>query len=412
LRLLNAVLLDRRTLADAAPALLEGLAPDVKARANRLALETLRKVGGADRILIPRLRKPPPPIVRNLLRMAVFELLEEGAAAHGVVNDAVNIIRSGRKASPMGGMVNAVLRGVAADGAADWAAAAPQRLPKWLRGRLISAYGDDRVRAMEAAHEQGAPLDLTPKDGDAAALAAQVGGNALPTGSVRLTRAWQVSALDGYEAGDWWVQDAASALPVKLLRPLPKERVLDLCAAPGGKTMQIAASGATVAALDHSEERLERVRENLSRTRLQADIVVADALEWKCETPFDAVLLDAPCSATGTIRRHPDLPFSRDGRNLREIFAAQRLLFDRAVGNLRPGGRMVYCTCSLLPEEGEQQVVEAMKRHDCLSVETPAASWIEDNWRSAEGGLRLTPEIWSALGGLDGFYLALIRKAA
>jgi 16S rRNA (cytosine967-C5)-methyltransferase len=232
----------------------------------------------------------------------------------------------------------------------------------------------------------------------------------LPSGSLRLPAGTQVSALEGYAEGNWWVQDAAAAMAVALLDPRPGERVLDLCAAPGGKTLQLAAAGASVLALDVNERRLERLHENLARTRLTAEIVVADALHWSPPEAFDAILLDAPCSATGTIRRHPDLPFVKDGTELAELTALQAALLDRALGWLKPGGRLIYCTCSLLPEEGEAQLAAALARHPGLRVERPSMSWVEPGWITEDGGLRLRPDHWAGRGGMDGFFMARLSR--
>lgn len=387
-------------------------APD-RARAQRLALAALRNLARADALLRPFLRKPPPAEVRAILRVAVAEVFAEGAPAHGVVSDAVSAVRApGRGAEAFAPLVNAVLRRATETPPARWAALPPDPLPGWLRGRLMSAWGKQATMAMEAAHARGAPLDLTPKDGDAAALAARLGGTALPTGSVRLAGSVQVSELPGYAEGDWWVQDAAAALAAKVLAPRPGERVLDLCAAPGGKTLQLAAAGARVTALDLSAERMERVRENLDRCRLAAGTVVADALTWQGPGGWDAILLDAPCSATGTIRRHPDLPHVRDGSGLRDLFALQSALIDRALVHLRPGGRLVFATCSLLPEEGERQVSAALARHPGLAVDRAALALpgLETGWISAEGGLRLRPDRWPDRGGMDGFHIACLRS--
>ncbi|MCV2867595.1 methyltransferase domain-containing protein [Defluviimonas sp. WL0002] len=412
-RLVAGVLHDRLTLADQfARGALEPLDPAGRARAQRLALLTLRRVGPVDRVLKPLLRKAPPPPVHAILRVAVAEMLAEGGEPHGVVSEAVAQVRAGgRKLEGFAGMVNAVLRRASETPAADFAALPPQELPGWLRGRLMSAWGKPATRAMEAAHAAGAGLDLTPRDGDAAALAARLGGVALPTGSVRITARAQVSDLPGYESGDWWVQDAAAALPAAVLCARRGERVLDLCAAPGGKTLQLAAAGASVTALDLSESRMNRLRQNLARCRLGAETVVADALDWMPAQPFDAVLLDAPCSATGTIRRHPDLPFVRDPGGLKEIFGLQAALLDRALGFLKPGGRLVYSTCSLLPEEGERQASAALERHPDLRIEQPELQGTDPAWISPEGGLRLRPDFWPDLGALDGFYIALLRHS-
>ncbi|MFN3327168.1 MAG: RsmB/NOP family class I SAM-dependent RNA methyltransferase, partial [Bryobacteraceae bacterium] len=229
------------------------------------------------------------------------------------------------------GLVNAVLRALPEDGMFD--GLPPQRLPRWLRQPLVHAWGREAVGAIEAVQAREPPLDLTLRPGFPAPE-----GEVLPTGSLRLTSAGQVSALPGYAAGGWWVQDAAAALPARLLAARPGERVLDLCAAPGGKTLQLAAAGAEVTALDISEPRMARLRANLARTGLSARVVVADALHWQPDGIFDAILLDAPCSATGTIRRHPDLPFVKDGSEVAGLVALQAQLLDRALGWLKPGG--------------------------------------------------------------------------
>ncbi|MCR8546619.1 methyltransferase domain-containing protein [Salipiger sp. P9] len=382
------------------------LAPADRAAAQRMAAEVLRNLERCDRVLKPHLRKGPPVFVKNVLRLGAWELCT-GGAAHGVVNDCVQIVAQDRKAQSMKGLVNAVLRKIAAEGPAEWAKLRVPRLPRWLRAPLVAAWGGKAVAAMEAAHLAGAPLDLTAKT-DAAALAQTVAGALLPTGSVRLAQAGQVSALPGYAAGDWWVQDAAAALPARLLGDVAGLRVLDMCAAPGGKTMQLAAAGARVTALDLSETRLARVSENLARTGLEAEIVAGDALEH--EGRYDAILLDAPCSATGTIRRHPDLPHAKQGEGISDLIGLQAAMIDHALDLLVPGGRLVFCTCSLIPDEGECQIEEALVRHAGLTVLPAEAPGIAPAWRSSEGGLRLRPDFWADRGGMDGFYMALLRK--
>lgn len=391
---------------------LAALVPQEKARAQRLALVTLRNLGRADAVLKPFLRKPPPVYLRAILRLATVEMLVEGSAPHGVVNAAVDLVRlGGSKSVGFAGLVNAVLRRVAETPAEKWAALPPEALPGWLRGRLMSAWGKVAVQAMEAAHAAGAPLDLTPKSGDAASLAAQLGGLALPTGSVRLANAGQVSELAGFDKGDWWVQDAGAAIAARVLAPQPGEKVLDLCAAPGGKTLQLAAMRANVTALDLSEARMVRVRENLARCDLSAEIVVADALDWQSDQQFSAILLDAPCSATGTIRRHPDLPHCRDAGGLKSLVTLQAELIDKALTLLAPGGRLIYCTCSLLPEEGERQISAALARHPGLRTDgaTLRLPGIEDHWVTAENTLRIRPDFWPEIGGIDGFFIACLR---
>ncbi len=380
-----------------------------RARAQRLAITTFRVMDRADRMLGPHLRKRPPPRVLNILRLGVAEICELDQAPHGVVNAAVSLAAANPRDARLKGLVNAVLRKIAGE-SDKWQQLPVPRLPKWLRKPLIADFGKPHVEAMEAAFYQGAPLDLSAGK-DPANISEATGGQVLPTGSVRLCEWGQVSTLPGFDQGDWWVQDAAAALPARILAPAKGARVLDLCAAPGGKTLQLAALGAQVTALDISAKRMQRVAENLSRCRLSAELVVADALEFDAP-PFDAILLDAPCSATGTIRRHPDLPHAKDGSDFPGLFALQEALIDKAFGLLKPGGRLVYCTCSLLFDEGEEQVRDALARHEGLHVEPDALNipGVEAAWRTDEGGLRLRPDFWADQGGMDGFYIAALRK--
>ncbi len=410
LGLIAGVMEDRLTLAEAISAgVLEGLSPGDRARAQRLALSTLRHMAQADAMLKPHLRKRPPPDVQALLRLAVTELCAEAGAAHGVVDAAVTLVRSaGPRVESFAGLVNAVLRKVAAE-TDRWASLPAPELPGWLRGRLMSAWGKAATQAMERAHLAGAPLDLSVK-ADPEIWAERLGAELLPTGSLRLAARGQVSDLPGFTDGAWWVQDAAAALAAKVLGAQPGARVLDLCAAPGGKTLQLAAAGAQVTALDISEGRMARVAENLARCGLKAETVTADALDWEPTEPFDAILLDAPCSATGTIRRHPDLPFVKDGPGIKPLFALQAALIDRALGWLKPGGRLVYCTCSLLPDEGEAQIEAALTRHAGLRVVAPDLPGIEAGWITPAGALRLRPDFWPDRGGMDGFFIAALTR--
>ncbi|WP_375267229.1 RsmB/NOP family class I SAM-dependent RNA methyltransferase [Planktotalea sp.] len=409
--LLGQVLGEQVMLSEAlGAAYMQKLDYDDRARAQRLATETLRSLERVDRIMKPFLRKPPPLAVHNVLRIATYELCT-GGAAHGVVNDAVSSVGANKRTEKMKGLTNAVLRKVVDKGPEEWAKLRVPRLPKWLRAPLSQAYGSENVGAIERVHFEGAPLDLTPKH-DGAALAEAVGGTLTATGSVRIDGAVQVSALAGYDAGDWWVQDAAAALPVEILKPKSGEKIIDLCCAPGGKTMQIAASGATVTGVDTSERRMQRVRENLERAKLGAELVVGDALETSGE--YDAVLLDAPCSATGTIRRHPDLPLVKDGSDFGGLIELQAQMLAHAVTLLKTGGRLLFCTCSLLPDEGECQVEDLLEAHPELEIDRDALTieGVDPDWITQEGGLRLRPDYWAEQGGMDGFYIALLRKPA
>lgn len=391
--------------------LLLRLSPGERARAQRLATTTLRHLGRADTMLSQFLDRLPPSEALAILRLAVVEICVEGEAAHGVVDSAVTLMRATGKSRRMGGMANAVLRQVATEGPALWDDLEPARLPKWLRRRLIHIYKEPAVDAMEIAHTAGAPLDITVKS-DSPGWAEKLGGDVLPTGSIRLNRKVQVTDLPGFEEGDWWVQDAAAAVAVNLLAPQSGEAILDLCAAPGGKTMQLAASGAQVTALDQSKERLSRVAENLTRTKLSAELVKADALDWEAPQQFDAIMLDAPCSATGTIRRHPDLPYVKNGQDLDQLFQLQTGLLEAAYDMLKPGGRMVYCTCSLLAEEGELQIKHGAPRLGLKVLDIPyAALGLDSVWGARDStGLRLRPDYWGARGGMDGFFITLLHK--
>jgi 16S rRNA (cytosine967-C5)-methyltransferase len=383
------------------------LPPEARARAQRLAVETFRQHGRADTLLRRAMRKTPPEPVLWVLRLAVVEMLGLGAPAHGVINDAVELVR--REEFPkLAGLVNAVLRQVAEVG--GWDATPVPRLPDWLRGALQNAYGAKLTQAIEAAHQNPAPVDLTLKAGIPAGLE----GEMLPTGSLRLHDPRQISALPGYTDGAFWVQDAAAAMPVQLLGDVAGLRVLDLCAAPGGKTMQLAARDAQVTALDISAARMTRLRENLTRAGLAADLVTEDALTWQPDQPFDAILLDAPCSATGTIRRHPELPLIRARDEVKALQSLQAALLDRvldpAQGLLRPGGRVVYCTCSLLPSEGEEQIATALERHSArlLPLDLPGLP----PEAQVQGGLRTRPDFWAERGGMDGFFMAMLAHVA
>jgi 16S rRNA (cytosine967-C5)-methyltransferase len=406
--LVLAVTRDGALLSDpACAAILAPLPPETRARAQRLAAETLRQLPRLDLWLQPFLSRLPPPAVQAALRLGAVEM-GQGAAPHGIVNDIVTILSEDRKTNGFKGMANAVLRRIGEQGPDAFAALPAPQLPPWLRKPLVAAWGRPATRAIEEAHAHGAPIDLTARAAPET-LAATLGATLLPTGSLRLPPGAQVTALPGYAEGAFWVQDAAAALPARLLSPQSGERILDLCAAPGGKTMQLAAAWADVTALDISEPRAARITENLARTQLSARIVIADALAF-AEPGWDAILLDAPCSATGTIRRHPDLPHARDGSEIPGLVKLQSRLIDHALSLLNPGGRLMFCTCSLLPDEGELQATRALARHPGLTV-LPLHS-PDPAWASPEGGLRLRPDHWPDLGGIDGFYMVLLRKPA
>ncbi len=397
---LLAAVLDRGRMADEAR--LSG-SPQEKAEARSLADLTLRRLGQIDATLRTRVPKPPRPPVIHILRVMAAELLFNGAAPHAAVDLAVRQAKAGPGA-PLAGLVNAVGRRLAEAGPPDDADAPWQTTEPWLWHRLARDWGEARAEAIARAHLTPAPIDLTLRTpGDAPALAEELGAAVLPTGGLRLPERAQITALPGYAEGAWWVQDAAASLPAQLVPEPEGARVLDLCAAPGGKTLQLAAAGARVTALDISEPRAARLRENLARARLEAEVVVADARAWEPPAPFDAILLDAPCSATGTMRRHADLQHRFDPAALSELTALQFGLLARALGWLAPGGALVYATCSILKAEGEEIVATALAegRAELCAVGGPFAT--------PEGTLRTLPDLWPELGGLDGFFAARLR---
>lgn len=401
--LLSTVLLRRRSLEEALGAL-PPLEPRDRAAAHRLAATVLRRCGTLDAVLEPYLRKEPPEPVRLVLRIGAAALLLLDTPSHAAVATAVGLTRR-RGLDPFSGLVNAVLRKVAAAGPAALAELDAPRLdtPPWL----WTSWGPT-ARAIATAHQQEAPLDLTLAPGTEPPAEATL----LPTGSVRFPAGTRVADIPGFEDGRLWVQDAAAALPARLLAPRPGERIADLCAAPGGKTGQLAAAGAQVTAIERDPTRLARLAENLRRWHLSADLVEADATAWTPPAPLDAVLLDAPCSATGTIRRHPDILHLKRPRDVRALTEQQDALLAAAMGMLRSGGRLVYAVCSLQPEEGSPRIEAALARGGVrLDPFTPEELASLPEARTPEGYLRTHPGLWPDRGGMDGFFAArLIRE--
>jgi 16S rRNA (cytosine967-C5)-methyltransferase len=380
---------------------------------------TLRRLGTLRHLLSELLERGLPreaPRVEAALLVGAAQILFLDVPDHAAVDLSVQLVQADRHAARYARLVNAVLRRTARDGASRIAAldAALLDTPEWLMRRWIARYGEATARAIAAAHALEPALDLTVKS-DPEAWAARLGGRALVTGSVRLIPAGPISRLAGYDDGAWWVQDAAAALPARLLGDVRGKAVADLCAAPGGKTAQLALAGAQVTAVDRSAPRLARLRQNLLRLQLCADIVEADATQWRAG-PFDAVLLDAPCSSTGTIRRHPDIPWLKSQTDLAKLAALQARLLDRAAALLRPGGTLVYCTCSLEPEECEQAVAALLERDPALrrSPVLPGEVAGPPELLTPDGDLRTLPchlpDADPRMGGLDGFYAARIAR--
>lgn len=406
--MLIAAVLDRHASLDAALAEMRdpethALEPRDRAAAHRIAAAVLRHLGTLDAVLDTHLAKAPPIPVRHVLRIGAAQALFLGAPAHAAVSTAVELARS-RRLEKFAGLVNAVLRKLAREGTPLLEEFDMPRLD--MPGWLWTSWGA-RARDIALAHQAEAPLDLTLAPG----RTAPEGGTLLPTGSARYPAGTDVTALPGFEAGDFWVQDAAAALPARLLKPRQGERVLDLCAAPGGKTMQMAAWGAEVTAVDRDANRLARLRENLARLRLRAEIVTADATQFRREEKFPAILLDAPCSATGTIRRHPDIPRLRRPQDIASLTALQDRLLDAAAALLAPGGRLVYAVCSLQPEEGAPRAEAAAKRHGLrLDPVRPEELPGLPEAVTAEGHLRTDPALWPDRGGMDGFFAARLTR--
>jgi 16S rRNA (cytosine967-C5)-methyltransferase len=382
-----------------------------RAFARALVTAGLRRLGGLNAVLSRFLERPLPESAahaRALLHLGAAQLLVLGTPAHAAVGETVETANSMHEARGFAKLMNAVLRRVANDGA-DVLAGLPSGadLPSWLYARWRAAYGDDAAHiASSLLHEP--PLDLSVK-ADAADWSEKLQGALLPTGSVRLQQPPPLDSLPGFHDGAWWVQDAAAALPARMLGDVRGKRVLDLCAAPGGKTLQLAAAGAFVTAVDKSEARLMRLRENLARTQLKADVICADALDFQPSEPFDAVLLDAPCTASGTLRRHPDVAWLRRPTDVRALADLQAKMLAACAPLLKPGGRLVYAVCSLEPEEGPGVIAHALRQGWRRAGLTRGEISGADDFITADGDLRTLPSHWRESGGLDGFFAARLK---
>ncbi len=404
---------------NAVPQRLTGLAPRDVALTRSIATAAIRRLGLIRHVLALLIEKGlPRPAARLewLLIAAAAQVLFLDAADHAAVDLAVRAARLEPKTAGFAGLVNGALRNLVRrrDEFLALAAEGDHDAPAWLMQRWRKNYGEKTARAIVAMHMQEAPLDLTVKS-DPKGWAERLDGVVLPTGSVRLRTRTPVSELEGYAEGEWWVQDAGAALPARLLAAQPDERVLDMCAAPGGKTAQLALSRAKVTALDKSAERLKVLAANLRRLDLHADVAVGDATTYSA-APFDAILLDAPCSATGTARRHPDVTWTKKPGDIETLVGLQSKMLARAASLLRGGGRLVYCTCSLEPEEGEAQIAAFLRRNPNFARAPikPDEEGIPAEFVSPEGDLRTTPNLWPAddprLAGVDGFFAARLKR--
>ena len=402
--MLDAVLRRGQTL-DSAASAVRALPSVDRALAVAIAGETLRRLPDLDALIdsATRQRLPDDSKARTVLRLALAQKIGLGTPDHALVATALPLVDGGPRRLVHGVLGTLLRRGLPVIEA--------PRLPEAVEQRWSAAWGDDVLAAARRQIARRPPLDLTFADeAEAQAYAAAHAGISLAPRHVRVESS-SVTELEGFGGGRWWVQDLAASLPARLIPGSAKD-VLDLCAAPGGKTMQLAAAGHKVTSLDASKSRLERLRENLLRTHLAADLVRADALEWKARGTFDAILLDAPCSATGTFRRHPEVLYRARPAIVAENAELQAKLLQRASAWLNPGGALVYSVCSLEPEEGERIVEAFLAANHGFAVSPPAPGELPDFATSSpKGSVRILPGLLEAEGGLDGFFmLRLVRQ--
>lgn len=392
------------------------LAGSDRAYAEFIVRTVLKRRGQIDALLdhciAERMPRKALPVL-DVLRVGIAQLLFSATADHAAVSTTVDLCRAVEQ-QPFAKLVNAVMRRLQREGAAMVAEQDPATLntPKWLWNSWHKAYGGENARAIADAHAETPPTDLSVKN-DLAAWAETLGGTIILGDSIRLSDAENIRNLAGYDEGAWWVQDAAAHLPVKLLGDVAGKRVFDLCAAPGGKTMALASNGAQVTAVDISEKRLERLHENLARTSLNADVVTADIRKWSPVDLADIVVLDAPCSSTGTARRHPDILYSKTADDITKLSLVQDELLNAAAELVKPGGMLMYITCSLQPEEGVDRVRSFLERNSGFTIQPIATDELPDLPEAIDrqGNLRTLPSILKESGGMDGFYAARLRKA-
>ncbi len=373
------------------------------------------------KLLSQRIERPLPPnasTLSHILHVAAAQILFLDIPDSAAVDLAVTHAKSDPRTARFAALVNGVLRSLARGKSVerDPVLAETLEAPAWFAERLVAAYGEEKAKAILAAHRTEAPVDFSVKS-DPQLWAERFGGIVLPTGSVRVEKlAASVSELPGFEDGEWWVQDAAAALPARLLGDIEGKRVADLCAAPGGKTAQLALAGAQVTALDTSKNRLARLAANMERLRLDVTLVQADLLAYRPQQLFDAVLLDAPCSSTGTVRRHPDVPWTKSIADIEKLAALQGRMIEAAARLVKPGGRVVFSNCSLDPAEGEGLYRSFLARSGDVAHDPILPGEIEgvDEFLNPDGTLRTTPDGWKlatpGISGLDGFFAARFRR--
>jgi 16S rRNA (cytosine967-C5)-methyltransferase len=392
-----------------------GLDPRDRAFVRLLLATTLRRLGEISEVLGALIERPldgANATGLQVLRLGAAQLLFLGTPPHAAVDTSVRLVVDAGLPH-LKGLANAVLRRISRDGPALLGDRDPAKLntPQWLWESWTESYGEEKTRAIAAAHLIEAPLDLTPRS-NAEFWAGRLEGEVLATGTIRREGGGNVTELPGFAEGAWWVQDAAATLPVRLLGDVSGKHVTDLCAAPGGKTLQLAAAGAIVTAVDISARRMARVGENLARAGLSAELVTADAGKWVTDATFDAILLDAPCSGTGTLRRHPDIAWLKDEEDVGRLTLTQDRLLVRAADLLKPGGVLVYAVCSLQEDEGPARVEALLardKRLQRVPVQPTELPGIADAITLA-GDVRTLPSMWPERRGMDGFYIGRLSR--
>ena len=399
LRLLDTVMRMGTPMDQATANATKGLSPPDRALAIAIAQETLRWSVDLDQLIDSKTKQPLPDDAKARM------VLRLGTPAHAAIATALPLVDGGPRRL-VHGVLGSLLR-------AEATLPDLPSLPEAVMMRWHPVWGDEMIAGAQAALSEPPPLDLALRDATATdAWAERLGGVSLMPGHVRLPRGTAIEELDGYDEGAWWVQDLAASLPARLLGNGQGKRALDLCAAPGGKTMQLSAAGFTVTALDNSARRMDRLMANLERTQLNAERVNADVMDWKPAQLFDAILLDAPCSATGTMRRHPDVLQRIDLKAINNLAAIQSAMLDRAAQWLKPGGTLVFATCSLEPHEGEAQAEAFLARQPEYTTLAATADELPAGVvANAHGHVRTMPPMLADQGGLDGFFVARFLRA-
>jgi len=420
--ILGAVIDSHMPLDDAFNAVPDSMQVRDRAFVRQLVTTVLRRLGHIDGLIDASLKKPLPPamtVVRNVLRGGIAQLLYMDVPDHAAINTSVDLLerQKDKRTAGFKGLVNAILRRITREGPEMLAKLDPSdTTPDWLWNAWVATHGKDIAQAINDAHLVEPPLDITlMPDEDKAEWAEKLEATILPSGSLRRTGGGRIYDLPGYEEGSWWVQDMAATLPAKLLGDVAGQEIIDMCAAPGGKTAQLVAAGATVIAVDRSGPRLKRLRENLKRLNLRADVIEADGKSWQVKgEKVDALLLDAPCSTTGTMRRHPDVAWLKSDEDVATMVPLQAAILDNCAKMVKPGGTLVYCVCSLQPEEGATQIERFLAdnadfERAPVTADEPGMS---TDFITEDGDVQTLPCHLSDQGGIDGFFIARLQKKA